>query len=146
MRAAIPRARGGSMSGDGRGDLPAEFFDLVDEYCSGLVGESGIRRLESYLLGSLAARRHFVEYFHHHTEIQFEVRAGRAAGAVLERLAREDAEAGGRDERPPGRSRWTRPIPRRWLSLAALLATAAAVLVWLGFASGRPSPVRPTPG
>src|SRR5262249_39907587 len=30
--------------------------------------------------------------------------------------------------------------------LAALLATAAAVLVWLGFASGRPSPVRPTPG
>src|SRR6185312_9410408 len=107
MRAAISRAaRGGGMSGDGRGELSAEFFDLVDEYCSGIIEESGVRRLEGYLLGGGAARRHFVEYFHHHTEIHFEVRAGRAADAVLERLAGEGPRAIGRDERAPARRRW----------------------------------------
>ena len=39
------------------------------------------------MLESAAARRHFVDYFHHHTEIHFAVRAGRAAEAVLDRLA-----------------------------------------------------------
>src|SRR5689334_11172164 len=123
MRAAIPRAaRGRGMSGDGRGELPAEFFDLVDEYCSGIIGESGVGRLEGYMLGSIAARRHFVEYFQHHTQIHFEVRAGRAADAVLERLAGEDPGAIGRDKRAPVRTRWTLPVPGRWLSLAALVA------------------------
>jgi hypothetical protein len=132
------------MSGDGQGELPAEFFDLVDEYCSGVIDETGVRRLEGYLLGSVASRRHFVEYFHHHTEIQFEVRAGRAAGAVLERLAGEDTGGIGWDERAPNRRRWTFPVPGRWLSLAALVATAAAVIVWLGFGTGRrPSPPSP---
>jgi hypothetical protein len=129
------------MSGDGRGELPAEFFDLVDEYCSGLIDESGVGRLEAQLLGSLAARRHFVEYFHHHTEIHFEVRAGRAADAVLERLAGEDPGAVGRDERASARRRWTLPVPGRWLSLAALVAAAASVIVWLGFGTGHaPAP------
>ena len=39
------------------------------------------------MLESDAARRHFVEYFHHHTEIQFAIRAGRAADAVLDQLS-----------------------------------------------------------
>src|SRR5262245_44914527 len=98
MRAPIPRARGHGMSGDGRGELSAEFFALVDEYCSRLIDEAGTRQLEAYLLGGLAARRYFVEYFHHHTEIHFAVRAGRAIEAVLERLEAEDSGPdGGRE-------------------------------------------------
>ena len=64
------------MSGDGRGDLPAEFFDLVDEYCSGLLDGPGIGRLEAYLLADARARRHFARYFQHHTEMHFAIRAG----------------------------------------------------------------------
>jgi ferric-dicitrate binding protein FerR (iron transport regulator) len=125
------------MSGDGRGDLPAEFLDLVDAYCSGLIDEPGVGRLESYLLARPEARRHFAEYFQHHTEIHFAVRAGRAAGAVLERLATDDGGGG-----PPRRRRpW---LPRgRWLGLGAVVATAAAVLTWLASGPGlhhRPSP------
>ena len=125
------------MNGDGRGELPAEFLDLVDDYCSGLIDETGVRRLEADLLESAEARRHFAEYFHHHTEIQFAVRAGQAAEAVLERLASPGAGAARR-----GRSGAARRSPARarcgvaWMGLAALLATAAAVVVWLG--SGRP--------
>ena len=72
------------MSGTGQGELPDDFFDLVDVYCSGLIDEDGFHRLEAILLESADARRHFVDYFHHHTEIQFAVRAGRAADAVLD--------------------------------------------------------------
>ena len=68
-------------------ELPDDFLDLVDAYCSGLIDDDGIHRLEAILLGSDPARRHFARYFHHHTEIQFAVRATHAADAALDRLA-----------------------------------------------------------
>jgi hypothetical protein len=130
------------MSGDGRGDLPAEFLDLVDDYCSGLIDEARVRRLEAYLLGDAAARGYFAEYFHHHTELHFAVRAGRAADAVLERLASEGA--GGEGVARSGR-RWS--VPRRWLSVAVLVAAAAAVVAWLGprFGGGHSTPLPSAP-
>jgi hypothetical protein len=67
-------------------ELNSDFLDLVDAYCTGSIDDEGVGRLERFLLESTAARRHFVEYFHHHTEIQFAVRAGHAARAVLDRL------------------------------------------------------------
>jgi hypothetical protein len=124
------------MSGDGRGDLPAEFFDLVDEYCSGLIDEAETGRLEAYLLGSAPARRHFAEYFQHHTEIHFAIRAGRAAGAVLERLASEGRDARGRGDGSAVRRRRPWFVHGRWMGVVALVATAAAVLVWMGSGLG----------
>jgi hypothetical protein len=124
------------MSGDGRGDLPAEFFDLVDEYCSGLIDDSGAGRLEAYLLASSEARRHFTEYFQHHTEIHFAIRAGRATGALLERLASEDRIPGRWDDGCTARRRRRWFTHSRWMGLAALVATAAAVLAWLGSGLG----------
>ncbi len=98
VRAPVPRARGGGMSGDGRDELPAEFLDLIDDYCSGLIDESRGRTARGLLCSSSAeARRHFAEYFQHHTEIHFAVRAGRAAEAVLERLAIAGEGPRGRD-------------------------------------------------
>jgi hypothetical protein len=125
------------MSGDGRSELPAEFFDLVDEYCSGLIDESGIGRLETYLLDSAAARRHFAEYLHHDVEIRFAVRAGRAAEAVLERLAFPSERLAGREARDLGRRRRYWPVPPRWMWLTAIVATAAVVVLWLGLGTGR---------
>ena len=125
------------MSGDGRGDLPAEFLDLVDDYCSGLIDEAGVGRLEALLLGSHEARRHFAEYFQHHTEIHFAIRASRATGAVLERLAAEGRDPSGPGGEDPARRRRSWSVRGRWLGLAALVATAAAVMVaWLGSSSG----------
>jgi ferric-dicitrate binding protein FerR (iron transport regulator) len=123
------------MSGDGRGDLPAEFFDLVDEYCSGLIDESGAGRLEAYLLGSSGARRHFAEYFQHHTEIHFAIRAGRAAGAVLERLASEEHHPRDGEAASPWRRHRPWSVRGRWMGLAALVAAAAVVVAWLGWRS-----------
>ena len=75
------------MSDTSRGELPGDYFDLVDLYCSGLIDDVGFQRLEAILLESEAARRHFVDYFQHHTEIQFAIRAGRAADSVLDQLS-----------------------------------------------------------
>ncbi len=90
---------------------------------------TGFRRLEAILLDSEAARRHFVDYFHHHTEIQFAIRAGRAADAVLDQLSlptgpahssvagravggsHEFGRAGGSGSRPV-LSSWRRSSPR----------------------------------
>jgi hypothetical protein len=75
------------MINRGQGELPEDYFDLADLYCSGLIDDEAFYRLETILLESEEARRHFVEYFHHHTEIQFTIRAGRAADAVVDRLS-----------------------------------------------------------
>ena len=123
---------------DGRGELSADFLDLADDYCSGLIDDVGIDRLESYLLNDSAARRHFVEYFHHHTEIQFMVRAGRATEAVLERLAHQSE---GICEGGDGRiARGVRPwhVRRLWLSLAAVAATVLATAGGVGVLRHRP--------
>ena len=46
------RAGGSGMSGTGQGQLPDDFLDLVDLYCSGLIDDEGFHRLESMLLDS----------------------------------------------------------------------------------------------
>ncbi len=116
---------------NGQDHLPDDFFDLVDDYCSGVVDETGFRRLETILLDSSAARHHFVAYFHHHTEIQFAVRAGQAADAALERLS----AAGKRAERPRlARRPWfPRLRTQWWMGTAIGVALTAIVLgtVWL---------------
>jgi hypothetical protein len=116
------------MMGDGRGELTAEFLDLVDEYCSGLIDDAGMQRLEREMAGSAAVRRYFVEYFQHHTEIHFAVRASRAADAVLEWLA-APGEAGGPRDDESIRGRRARTARRFWLGLAAVAAAVAASVV-----------------
>jgi hypothetical protein len=134
------------MIGDGRGEPTAEFLDLVDDYCSGLIDDAGMHRLECYLTGSAAARRHFVEYFHHHTEIHFAVRAGRATDAVLERLASqgEGACSPGSNDSARGRRLWA--VRRLWLGLAAVAATVVAAVAGLSLARLRPHPGPPSAG
>jgi hypothetical protein len=118
----------------GRSELPDEFMDLVDLYCSGLIDETGLVRLEAILLGSERARRDFVAYLHHHAEIHFAIRAGRAADSVLTRLS----SAAGR--RGPRRlASWRRPWrsvarSRRWLGAAVIVAlvTVLAAAIRLG--------------
>jgi hypothetical protein len=96
----------------------AEFRRLLDEYCSDLLDEAGLRELEAQLLASESARRAFVAYFHLHTELEFAMRAGRAADSALEIIKQR------------GR---VRPGPRTWRRRhVALMSTAAAALVLAG--------------
>jgi hypothetical protein len=114
------------MTTPGPAHLPAEYFDLVDLYCSGLIDDDGIRRLESILLSSALARAHFVDYFHHHTEILFAVRADRAATAVLDQLVPRADRAG---RAPVPSSRWFARIPSRpWIGIAAGVLVVAGLL------------------
>ncbi len=114
------------MNSPGPRELPTEFYDLVDGYCSDVIDEPDLRRLEAHLLASAEARRFFADYFQHHTELHFAVRASRAANAVVEQLThRLDGPRGGTwlDEvRTKARGfRWSgRPhlravsLPRAW--------------------------------
>jgi hypothetical protein len=126
------------MSDADLGELPGEYLDLVDLYCSGLIDDAGLRRLEAILLADAGARRHFVDYFHHHTEIQFAIRAGRAADTILGQLSCED-------ERPPARHglrrRWLPSFRKRWW----VGAVGAGLLLMLVQAAARlGNPVGPT--
>jgi hypothetical protein len=119
------------MIDTGPGELPGDYLELVDLYCSGLIYDDGFHRLEAMLLESEDARRHFVDYFHHHTEIQFAVRAGRAADAVLNQIAlpREQlmkTQRAGRRWLPGVRARW-------WVGVAA-----GALLMLTVIAASRP--------
>ncbi len=116
-------------------DLPAELYDLIDEYCSGVIDEPGIRRLEALLLESKAARRFFADYFHHHTELHFAVRAGRAADAVVDQLASRPVE---------GRS----GARRRRIGFAAVATVAASIVIGLaiGWTRRGPAPQGKGPG
>src|SRR5277367_6361410 len=114
----------------GPGDLPGEYPDLVDLYCSGLIDDDGFRRLETILLENEGARAHFVDYFHHHTEIQFAIRAGRAADAVLGQLSCED-------QRPPARHGLTRHWLPRIRKRLWVGAVAAGLFVMLALAVAR---------
>jgi hypothetical protein len=62
----------------GRIDPSAEFLDLVDGFCSGVIDELGFDRLEAILLASRGARHDFAAYFHHHAMIHIAFRAYRA--------------------------------------------------------------------
>jgi hypothetical protein len=114
-----------------QGELPDGYRDLVDDYCSGLIDEAGLRRLETILLDSEAARRHFVAYFHHHTEMQFAIRAGHAAEQALERLAAATRPAGRGSRRP--RPWLRRPHAQWWMGTAVGVAVTAVVLgtLWM---------------
>jgi ferric-dicitrate binding protein FerR (iron transport regulator) len=110
---------------------PDEFFDLVDRYCADLVDEDELHRLESILLESEAARQLFVEYFHHHTEIQFAVRAGKAADAILGQLSKQVEPSPRADG--SGHRWFRRNSSRRLIGLAAaifMIATVVGVARW----------------
>jgi hypothetical protein len=127
------------MRGTDRSDLPGDYLDLVDGYCAGLIDDDGVRRLEAFLLESEAARRDFVAYFHHHTEIQFAVRAGRAADTVLDRLALA-GNRGATVRRPT--HRWLPPHRPSWW----MQATAGVLILAAGFTAFRfGGQVRPNP-
>jgi hypothetical protein len=128
------------MSASGRNELPAEFYDLVDAYCSDLIDDSGVRRLEAFLLESAAARRHFTEYFQNHTEIQFAVRAHQAADAALAQLTSRIEVSGRRQESGRGRVRRSGIAWHPWMSVAAALAMAVTVVAWLAISPPRPVP------
>jgi hypothetical protein len=117
--------------------LPDDFDDLVDRYCSGVIDDDEFRRLEAYLLDDSDRRRYFVEYFHHHTQIHFAIRAKRAMGAVLEQLHQTAlvpaAAADGRRAPFIRRAKWW------FLGLAAGLLAAlsgAGILLRTGIADG----------
>ena len=112
------------MSSTAGNGLSGEYLDLADRYCSGLIDDDGVQRLEALLLESEAARRHFVAYFHHHTEIQFAIRAGRAADSVLDQLA--FAENRGAGPRRPSHRWLSAARARWWLGVAAGVALVAA--------------------
>jgi hypothetical protein len=126
-----------------RSELPDDFLELVDAYCSGSIDDQAINRLERALLESTAARRHFVEYFHHHTEIQFAVRAGHSAQAALDRLENKGVAL----SLPGSRTRtWAPRAKGRWLlgvAVGIVLASTAFAALRL---SGWIGPVRSTPG
>jgi hypothetical protein len=124
------------MSETCQGELPGEYFDLVDLYCSGLIDDEDFHRLEAILLKSASARRHFVDYFQHHTEIQFAIRAGRAADAVLEHLSFPPA----RLMKPQRQRPWWLPRGRLgWsigLAAGALLIVTAIAISRVGISNG----------
>jgi hypothetical protein len=129
----------------GRGERPEDFRDLIDGYCSGQIGEDGLRRLEAHLRVSEPARREFVAYFQMHTELQFVTRARRAASAVLDLLAVDPGRAAADPGPPPLRARFRVPALRltRWSALAA-----GALIALVGYAAGqhgRPEARAPRP-
>jgi hypothetical protein len=124
-------------------ELPEEYLELVDRYCSGLIDEAGLERLEEILIASERARADFTLYMHQDAEIHFAVRAGRAADSVLTRLARSEGGA-----LTTHAAKWRAPWSnlarsRRWLGVAAaVLALAAAVVT--GGRMGAPSGTHPS--
>src|SRR5262249_50863661 len=134
-------AGGGRMTD--RGERPEDFRDLIDDYCSGQIDEDGVRRLEACLRSCGPARREFVAYFQMHTELQFMIRARRAASAVLDLLAVEGERAAADPGSPGGRPRFRVPgvRPIRWSA-----AVAAVLIALVGYAAGhRGRPEAPAP-
>jgi hypothetical protein len=107
-------------------ELPDDFADLVDRYCSGVIDDDGFHKLEAILLSDEAARRYFVAYFHHHTQIHFAIRAKRATSLVIDQLGCTGGESTGAR---PFRGRFTRF--RRWW-----LAGLAASILGIGAGAG----------
>jgi hypothetical protein len=126
-------------------DLPEDFLDLADGYCSGLLGDDGLRRLEAQLLASPAARRAFVSYFQMHTELEFAVRARKSASAALDQMDGDGCGDGNcpadTANRPGGRRAGSRTHVSLWYAVAAgvLIAVGAYALGNLGQPSARPA-------
>jgi hypothetical protein len=117
--------------------LPDGFLDLLDLYCSELIDQDKLRRLEAILVEDERASRYFVEYFHHHTEIHFAVRARRAADAVFEQIATRTAPP---LPSPGSTQPWiARVWSGRWIGLAAGIALVAVLgaAFRIGWSSGR---------
>lgn len=115
-----------------RDALPEEFLTLLDEYCNDAISEEGLLRLRAYLLEDEEARREFVSYFHLHTEMQFAVRARRAADSVLAIID------GGSAARRTGRRGW-------WLAAAAVALIGLGVLLWPKGGEQASTRLRPRP-
>ncbi len=122
-----------------RGRPADELLDLIDLYLSDMLSDESFGRLEDLLRASPEARTRFALYVNHHREIEFAVRASRAADSALDRLARAE-----------GRGRVVGRRLRRLPAWAAVVLVALALSVggvgrwplaraavgrWLGFAA-----------
>ena len=89
------------------------------------------KRFEAILLEDEGARRYFVEYFHHHTEIQFAVRASKAADAILGQLSEQDQPSPCAQCRSPP---WFHRRSSQWLvglvAAVFMIATVAGLSRW----------------
>jgi hypothetical protein len=119
----------------GSHSLPREFHNLLDEYCSDLLDEPGLRRLEAYLLENEDAQREFVLYFQMHTDLEFTVRAQHAASAALEQVDHVSTAAPTRGERADSQARRTPSLVAASVSRWALVAAGFFIAV-MGFAFG----------
>jgi hypothetical protein len=115
-----------------RDGLPEEFLSLLDDYCNDAISDEGLLRLGAFLLVDEEARREFVSYFHLHTEMQFAVRARRAADSVLAII----------DGDPPPRRRDRRGW---WLATAAVIVVGLGALLWPRGGEHAPARLRPRP-
>jgi hypothetical protein len=114
-------------------NLNQDFLDLVDAYCSERIDDASLHHLEEWLLASEDARKAFVAYFQMHSDLLFEVRAGRATSAVLDQVmdgvACSSAKRGASEPRLLG---WmARAHLGMWPTVAASLLLAVC-----GFAVG----------
>src|SRR5205814_4349916 len=105
--------------------------------------ESRTRHLEAFLPERDAARRQFAEYFHHHTELHFAVRARQAAEAVLDQIASRPAGSVSRESTTGPRDHRVGVVWRWRLGIAAA-AVAATIAAWLAIGHPGRGP-RPTP-
>jgi hypothetical protein len=110
-------------------ELADDFLELVDRYCSGIIDDCEFHRLEAHLLHDEDARRYFLEYIHHHTQIHFAIRANRATTAVLDQIGKSSTLP-----RTPGFGRRASSVSRaRWLTgiAAGVLAVASSAGILL---------------
>ena len=102
---------------------PDSCRELIEAYCDGVIGDEDFHRLESYLVEYDHARLVFVTAFHLHTELQFTMRARRAADTALQLIS-----AGNPAKEPTASRSWLREL--RLMSMPRLVsATLAASLL-----------------
>ena len=137
------------MSGDGRDEFPAEFLDLVDDYCSGSSTRAGIATARGHLLGHVPRRVAISRTISSITPRSISPSAPAGRPSAVAGAARHRGRGSGgsrasriaarrhrrrRRARADGPRRPCRRRPRRWPRLAGLRAGRS-----------RPPPPRPAP-
>jgi ferric-dicitrate binding protein FerR (iron transport regulator) len=108
---------------------------LCEAIIEGTATPEQLHRLEELVLADAEARRFYVEYLHQHGSLQWSAAEPELLPAAV---ANRQRELPGDQAAPiPGslRSRFAKPVTRRWLSVAAgAVAAAVVVALWLGLA------------